>query len=134
MPCLFIRNVPSRMEWDSDACGKLYFEIAKAARCSISGVEVHIENTQYQLLRMNGKLDSSHGVHVFVEWFAGRTDAAKEQIAVAIQQFLDHHNLGSGLDITFRDSPAGTFYFEGKRVGQVKFDAAYFEGKRVDNS
>jgi len=134
MPCLFFRNVPPRMEWDYDACGKLYFEISNAARCAISRVEVHIENTQYQLLRINGKLVSSHGVHVFVEWFAGRTDNAKEQIAVAIQQFLDQHNLGSGSDITFRDSPAGTFYFEGERVGQIKFDAAYFEGKRVNNS
>lgn len=116
MPCLSFRNVPEGVEWKPEACDRLYLEVAVFADTTVEHVEVHVEDTRYKVLRPNGILDPNHGVHVVVEWFAGRTQEAKDLIASAIDYFLEAHGLDREDDITFRDYPAGSFYLNGERV------------------
>jgi hypothetical protein len=117
MPCLFLRNVPAGINFDPQETLRLYEGLAAAAGVGVEKVQVHLENTWYHLLRLDGKREPNHGVHGFVEWHRGRSLAAKQQMAEAIQRFLDHHALGRGFDLTFRDYLEGeSFFFEGKRV------------------
>lgn len=121
MPCLFFRNVPPEVSFDPDACLALHRAIATAAGISVLAVEVHIETTRYRLLAYDGHLSDSdqHGVHCFIEWYQwyrGRRQDVKQEIAEAIHRFLVFHDLGAGSDIAFRDSPPGTFFYEGKLV------------------
>ncbi len=116
MPCLFMRNIPARVSFDPLATRVLYERIAKATNVPLDLVEVHVENTKYSLLRADGTFSPTHGVHVFIEWFGGKGEQAKEEVAKAVQAFLVFHDIGEGSDTTFRDSPAGSFYYEGVRV------------------
>jgi|SRR3989344_6713011 len=117
MPCLFLRNVPSDTKWDPDEIKLLYMRIATAARCNVDAVEIHIESTQYVLLKPDGTQTNKHGVHGFVEWHKGRSLAAKKAIGQSIHIFLGLHGLGAESDITFRDYPKGeTYIFEGKLI------------------
>lgn len=117
MPCLFLRNVPPGMNFDPQETLKLYEGIAAAAEVDAGKVQVHLENTWYYLLGLDGTRKLGHGVHGFVEWHEGRSLTAKQQMATAIQRFLGHHGLGQGFDLTFRDYPKGeSFFFEGTLV------------------
>ena len=115
MPCLFFRNVPENVEFESQVIRALHIELQEVVS---STWEVHIENTQYVILDPSGlPLEPhEHGVHVFVEWHGGRGIKVKIAIARAVQRFLQWHGLGEGSDLTFRDSPSETFFFEGKLV------------------
>ncbi len=117
MPCIFIRNWSKRSDWlNRDATLTLFEKLAAAAGVSIDEVEVHLENTEYDLLLPTGQTYNGHGVHVFVEWHEGRSAETKAAMAVAIHKFLVAHEAGKGSDITFRDSPHHTFFYEGKPV------------------
>lgn len=111
MPCLFMRNVPEGTHFNSVAVEALYREIEGV----IDGkVEVHIENTQYKILTPVNTLIPAE-VHVFVEWYT-RPFRTKKYVATIISDFFKAHNMDC--DITFRDSPPGTFFVNGELVGQ----------------
>lgn len=115
MPCLFLHNVPKKVAFDPEVCDALYLRIAEAAGVTPDAVEVHIVDTTFRLLGRDGNLNE-HGVHGWMEWHAGRTLEAKQAIGTAIHEFLVHHDIGKGSDITFVDYPGGTFFYEGKLV------------------
>ena len=123
MPCIFFCN------WEDAKKGyhpayinqpdidKLIEAIAKAANISLSEPQLHFVEGRYWVWTYNsGCVSDQHGVHVFVEWHKGRGIVCKTKIAEAIHKFLTSQGLGKGSDIRFRDSPAGTFFYEGKLV------------------
>lgn len=116
MPCLFFEDFPKNICIDPGDALALYTEVAEAVELSIDKVEVHLGDKQYQILRTNGTIDPAPDVHVFVEW-TERPYAVKELVVIAIDNFLSCYGLHS--DITFRDSPEGTFFVDGVLVGPV---------------
>lgn len=119
MPCLFLEDFPQHISIDPEAALALYIEVAAAVELSIDKVEVHLGDKKYQILKPNGAKNPAPDVHVFVEW-TGHPYAVKELVVVAIDKFLSYHGLHS--DITFRDSPEGTFFVDGVLVGPVPED------------
>lgn len=118
MACLFLRNVPPGTNFDPTATHQLYEEMARGTGVALDQVQVHLESVRYDFLQPDGTRDPLHGVHGFVEWHKGRSLGAKREVALAIQRFLDHHGLGQGFDLAFRDYPKGeSFFFEGELVG-----------------
>ncbi len=124
MTCLFLYGVPKkvRKHLKLEALKQLYTAVSTAADIPVSAVQVHFAPFGFTLVQPDGisVKPVRHGVHTFIEWSAGRTLQQKEQIAAAIQAFLDSHEVGQGSDITFRDSPRESFFLEGKLVGQKK--------------
>lgn len=117
MPCLFMENIGPDVQFDPEFVRVLFVNIADAAGCSPQEVELHVRPGLYRAYRFDGALDTNQGVHVFVEWHAGRLFVVKDVIARWIQAFLEAHQLGERSDITFRDYPHGqTFFFEGNVV------------------
>lgn len=130
MPCIFLNNLsdsfldeletPRLFITGISPSAKLYKKISDAAGCEISKVEIHLSTERYKLLSPHGKTRPCLNIHGTVEWFASenRDVKAKQAIADAIQQFLNSHLAGEGFDLTFRDSPAETFFVEknGKSV------------------
>lgn len=116
MPCLFFEDFPKDIWIDPGDAFALYTEVAEAVELSIDKVEVHLGDKQYQILKPNGAKDPAPDVHVFVEW-TERPYAVKELVVIAIEKFLSYYGLHS--DITFRDSPEGTFFVDGILVGPV---------------
>lgn len=115
MPCLFLRGVPEGTQFIPDECARLYNSIASAAHCLLEDLQVHIENTQYQMLQPDGSTVPAKDVHIVVEW-TGRPFEVKEKIADAIDKFFKAHNMQT--DLTFRDSGPGTFFVNGKLIGK----------------
>ncbi len=112
-----MRNVPPETTFAPAATRNLFEDVSDLAGVKVEQLEIHIENTQYKLLRPDGTLTDQHGVHVFVEWHEGRSVDVKKAIGEAIHTFLRFHGLGEGTDITFRDSPLGeSFVYNGKLV------------------
>lgn len=119
MPCLFVRNAPPVTAYNSVEVGKLYEGIAQAVGCAIEDIEVHLENTQYNILKPNAEIVPAKDIHIFVEW-TGRPFKEKRLVATAINEFFKAHGLDS--DTTFRDSGPGTFFVNGKLIGPEPSD------------
>jgi hypothetical protein len=115
MPCLFFANVPPGTKFREDLVRDFHLDLAVADNAELGGFEIHIENVQYDLLRVDGSRTKAPNVHVFVEYFA-RSLPVKRKIAALIHRFLVDHGIGKDSDITFRDSPAGTFFLNGRLV------------------
>jgi phenylpyruvate tautomerase PptA (4-oxalocrotonate tautomerase family) len=66
----------------------------------------------------DGTYAETHGVHVYVDWFEGRSEAAKALMANIIEQFLlcNFSDPRQSSDVTFHDLPPGSFYRNGKKV------------------
>lgn len=115
MPCLFLRNVPPGTDFDPKLVEQFHRDLAEADGGEFGSFEIHIETVQYDLLMPNGSRRKAPDVHVFVEFHA-RSLAVKRDIAILIDRFLKAHGIGQGSDITFRDSPAETFFLNGRLV------------------
>ncbi|MFZ3069054.1 MAG: hypothetical protein WA052_01930 [Microgenomates group bacterium] len=130
MPYVFLRNLPEHFMGlvntpreifsPATSTADMYAKIAEAASCEVDGVEIHLSSETYTLLNLDGSARKCPNVHGEVEWHGSenRDLKVKQTIADAIQQFLNLHLAGEGFDLTFHDSPAGTFFVEkgGKSV------------------
>lgn len=114
MPCLFFADFPASQKIDSNAAFDLHVEVAEAVGLSVEKVSVHLGHEQFMIMDFTGTKRPASDVHVFVEW-AARPFAVKKLVAAAIHKFLAAHDLHS--DITFRDSPKGTFFLDGVLIG-----------------
>lgn len=114
MPCIFLNNVPQRRGFNGELVRRLRDQIAQAASCTPEGVEIHLSFNSYVILSDSGSVKPCKNIHGFVLWFGKeeRDDNVKRSIANALQHFLNEHGLGKGLDITFMDMPAGSFFIE----------------------
>jgi phenylpyruvate tautomerase PptA (4-oxalocrotonate tautomerase family) len=121
MPCLYVRNLPKEgVAWDPVACWHLFRDIAEAAGVNLEedpdAVRIHLENTRYQSLRMDGTVSPDPRVEVFVLWFEGRSDEVKERVAGIVNRFLVSHAGIDESEIAYFDFPPGSFFHNGKRV------------------
>jgi len=84
-------------------------------------IEFHLVKSEYRLLTDEAQL-VDHGVHIEIDWHAGRSSRTKMTISQAIFEFMKFYGFEEGLDITFRDSPAESFFIEerGKIVSVSK--------------
>lgn len=114
MPCLFLKGWPTTKPIDGNALGRLYEAVAKAVKLDVEDVEIHLDSVPWMILQSNGIQRPAPDVHIIIEW-TERSFAVKQQIAKAIHEFCSFHGLGS--DITFRDSPKGTFFVNGVLIG-----------------
>jgi len=113
MPCLFLRNVPANITFQPMLVQQFHRDLADADGGEFGSFEIHIEYGRYDLLMPDGSLQRAPNVHVFVEGHA-RPLEVKREIAILTDQFLKAHGIGEGTDITFRDSPAETFFLNGR--------------------
>ena len=127
MPCLFLEDFPCYLKIDPEAAHTLYVEVAAAVGLPIDKVDVHLGNKQYQILQPNGTKVPAPDVHVFIEW-TERSYNVKLLIVAAIHKFLSYHGLHS--DITFRDSPKGTFFVDGVLIGSPPLEIEPLYPKR----
>lgn len=116
MPCLFLYNVPEDIKFDPSWIKALHQSLADVIGGNVGDVEIHLVPGKITLLMPDGSVQPAPNVHVFVDWHAGRSEHVKEVMAGIIHWFLDVHGIGNDSDITFRDSPPGTFYMNGQRV------------------
>lgn len=124
MPCVFLKNVPEKFfEERSISFGKtidvldtqeLFGDIAKAARCQVTDVEIYFSDEKYKTLSIDNFVLDCPNIHGFVVWFGSekRDVKVKHAIANALQRYLDRYGFGKGFNLTFMDMPAGSFFFE----------------------
>ena len=129
MPCLFLRGVPEGITFRPEVTAELYRKVAEDVGRDIAHVEVHIESTQYQILKPNGTLEPAPDVHIFVEW-TGKPFEVKVAVAAAVDEFLREHGLDS--DLTFRDSGPGTFFVNGKLIGPIPDGYIMHQGRAIN--
>ena len=115
MPCIFFEDLPKDFVADPNAAVRLYLDVASAAGVSADNVEIHLGYKRYQILNADGSTHPAPDVHIFVEWNE-RPFRAKERVAAAIHEFCVAHGLQS--DLAFRDSGPGTFFVNGKLIGE----------------
>ncbi|PIZ45820.1 hypothetical protein COY32_04690 [candidate division WWE3 bacterium CG_4_10_14_0_2_um_filter_41_14] len=113
MPCVFFKNVPTGFVFDPNLIRQLHQTISVLA--DGANVELHVENTHYTMLTPAGTMVPATNVHAVVEWHE-RPQHIATAVAIAIHYFLTAHGIGNGSDITIRDYPSGSFYFDGKVV------------------
>jgi len=121
MPCLFFSDLPlvfqhGNKNFNPKVIAQLFNKIAALAGVSEDEIEIHVSFETRQILNVNGKLSAIPNVHCVVQWYGteNRDETVKGKIAQAIQHFANMHQFGHGLDITFMDMPAGSFYREEK--------------------
>lgn len=114
MPCIFL-ELPHKVVFNPNLLRQLHFLLASADGSAIGSFELHSEVKPYTLLLPDGTETQSTNVHCVVEGHS-RSLTVKNAIAIAIDLFLNAHGIGKGSDITFRDSMAETFWFEGEML------------------
>lgn len=121
MPCIFFSNLPDvysvkktggRPNFIPSEVIKLLAEVAELTGVEVEKINLFTTYTKYNRLDTDGFNHLHSNVHVVVEWHNGRDILVKQAIADALLVFFKAHSLYKGLDITFRDSPSGTFFVE----------------------
>jgi hypothetical protein len=113
MPSVFLQNIPDFFNpfqsktpvktLNPQQIVNLRAVVAEAAGTSPEGVEIHLSFDNNFLLSDNGYLEPWPNVRGNVVWFGQeqRDVKVKQTIANALQDFLNHHSIGKGFDLTF---------------------------------
>ena len=112
MPCLFITDFAADVP-DADALIRLHEDLSKI---DPGGFEIHNSGIQHAIWHPDGSVGRSPDIHVFVLGHA-RNLKVKDAIQKRFKQFLDEIGVeGLGVDVTFFDMPAETFFLNGEMV------------------